>query len=516
MTCLRGAEILDGVNQTVCASCGTAGDFATPPAGQPAKCPNCSGTVAPSGTLFGKYTLTAEIGRGSMGVVHDAQDTTLHRRVALKIMHAGRGGEPKEAVHEWQRFIQEARLTANVAKHANIVTVYEAAVHDSRRYIAMEYVAGEPMNRWRPGRSTREQVRLIRDVALAVHHAHEHGIIHRDLKPGNVLVGKGGVPVVTDFGLATYERRGVGMSLTPTGYIVGSPAYMSPEQARGSKDVDRATDIYSLGIMLYESIAGKPPFGGRNLVETLSKVVEGTKIPPSQAAPLPGNDPELDAICMKAISLEARNRYATAAEFAKALTSWLDQGKPVERSRYPFAQIATLAALCLTLAGVLFWNKRNADRREEESQARLADMTKRLGAIDIVRAAPPTIAPLESYKQRVAGQYNESTPAKMSFFTTALFEGPLRVPDAGAYDLTITASCTEAKGELAKFRLTLDDEILGDVLLTETRPLEYHVAATATQGEHKLGIEFINDFYDKDTRQDRNLFIHQIVLKRTK
>src|SRR5476651_2401902 len=95
LTWLRGAEILDGVNQTVCASCGTAGEFAPPPAGRPAKCPNCSGTVARPGTQFGKYTLCVEIGRGSMGVVHDAQDNTLHRRVALKIMHAGRGGEPK-------------------------------------------------------------------------------------------------------------------------------------------------------------------------------------------------------------------------------------------------------------------------------------------------------------------------------------------------------------------------------------------------------------------------------------
>src|SRR4051812_29435559 len=152
----------------------------------------------------------AEMGRGSMGVVHDAQDRTLHRRVALKIMHPRRGGEPKDAVVEWQRFIQEARLTANVAKHANIVTIYEAAVHDTSRYIAMEFVAGEPFGRWRHGRAAREQVRVLRDVALAVHHAHEHGIIHRDLKPGNILVGKGGIPVVTDFGLATYERRGLG------------------------------------------------------------------------------------------------------------------------------------------------------------------------------------------------------------------------------------------------------------------------------------------------------------------
>src|SRR6185503_9520226 len=145
------------------------------------------------GSTFGKYSITAEIGRGSMGIVYDAQDTMLHRRVALKIMHSARAGEPKEPGADWERFMREARLTANVARHPNIVTVYEANGHDSRRYIAMEDVAGEPMQRWRKPRSTREQIRLIRDVALAVHHAHEQGIIHRDLKPANVLVAKGDV-----------------------------------------------------------------------------------------------------------------------------------------------------------------------------------------------------------------------------------------------------------------------------------------------------------------------------------
>src|SRR6185295_1995442 len=116
------------VSQQVCESCGTAGEFTAPAPGLPLKCPMCSGTSIPQGTLFGKYKLMAEIGRGSMGIVHDAQDTTLHRRVALKIMQPRRGEAPKDAVTDWQRFIQEARLTANVAKHAGIVTIYEAAV----------------------------------------------------------------------------------------------------------------------------------------------------------------------------------------------------------------------------------------------------------------------------------------------------------------------------------------------------------------------------------------------------
>ena len=484
--------------------------------GSTLKCPACSGTRLNPGALFGKYTLTAEIGRGSMGVVHDAQDNTLHRRVALKIMHPRRGGEPKEAVTEWQRFIQEARLTANVAKHANIVTVYEAAVHDSRRFIAMEFVAGEPLSRWRQGRSTRELVRLIRDVAQAVHHAHEHGIIHRDLKPGNVLVGKGGVPVVTDFGLATWERKGTAASLTPTGYAVGSPAYMSPEQARGQKDVGRATDVYSLGIMIYEAIAGQPPFGGKNPVETLSKVIEGTTVRPSQIAPLPGNDPELDAICMKAISLDPKNRYATALELSKALTSWLDQGTTVKRRSSPVWQIATLAALCIVLGAILVWNKRAADRRDSEHATQIEAMEKRIEALNAVAASPPVAAPLETFKQRVANPYNVATAAKLGFWSPGRFDGSIRVAETGDYDVLITASCTEAKGEMAKFRLTLDDKLLADVLLNSTRQQEYPVSAHLDAGEHQLGIEFTNDFYDKETREDRNLFVHHIALKRTR
>src|SRR5262249_28964381 len=157
---VRTASPADPAPPTRCSSC--SGVLVAKPGGAPAEAPvRADGSLV--GSAFSKYMIAAEIGRGSMGVVYDAQDTLLHRRVALKIMHAGRTAEPQEAVIDWQRFMQEARLAATVAKHPNIVTVYEAAVQDSRRFIAMEYVAGEPMQRWRNGRSTREQIRLLRD-----------------------------------------------------------------------------------------------------------------------------------------------------------------------------------------------------------------------------------------------------------------------------------------------------------------------------------------------------------------
>ncbi|MBI3857124.1 MAG: protein kinase [Planctomycetes bacterium] len=521
--------------ELVCTTCGKGRTASPADPAPPTRCRDCSGVLVvksgadpapaagPEGSLvgssFGKYAISAEIGRGSMGVVYDAQDTLLHRRVALKVMHAGRGGEPREAVAEWQRFMQEARLTANVAKHPNIVTVYEAAVHDSRRYIAMEYVAGEPMQRWRPGRSSREQVRLLRDVALAVHHAHEHGIIHRDLKPANVLVAKGGVPVVTDFGLARFERKNAGPSLTPSGFVVGSPAYMSPEQARGQQDVDRTTDVYAIGIMLYEAIAGRPPFEGKNPIETLSRVVEGTRVLPSQALPLPEVDPALDKICMKAMSLNARDRYAGCADLARELTAWLEQGRPVARPRLPLWQIATFAALCATLAGVLILNKRTADRREVEFREQLADTMRQIEALKApVRPPPgrPIVLQMADFRQDGNDPYNSVTPSKLTFQRPCLFDTTVTLPDTADYVFTITASCDQARNEFAKFAFFVDGKKQGEVELLAERAEDYSITARCSAGERRIGIRFLNDFYVAKPREDRNLYVHNVTIRRAK
>ena len=521
--------------ELICATCGKVRTASPSDPTPPTRCPACSGVlvakpgasgdrpVRADGTLvgstFGKYAVTAEIGRGSMGTVYDAQDTLLHRRVALKIMHAARAGEPKEAVADWHRFMQEARLTATVDKHPNIVTVYEAAVHDSRRFIAMEFVAGEPMQRWRNGRSTREQIRLLRDVAIALHHAHEHGIIHRDLKPANVLVAKGGVPVVTDFGLARFERRNAGPSLTPNGFVVGSPAYMSPEQARGQNDVDRTTDVYAIGIMMYEAIAGHPPFDGKNPVETLSRVVEGTKVPPSKAAPLPGGDPELDRLCMKALSLEPKDRFATCAELAQALTRWLDQAAPPARRRLPLGQIAAFATLCAAFAGVLIWNKRMMDRREVEHRQQLADTLRKIEALKPPPPAPPAgpiVVPLANFVQDGNDAYNKVDASKLTFERPCLFDTKVTLPETAEYEVTITASCTQARNEFAKFRFFVDGRKQADVDLVAERSEDYKVTIVCAAGDHRIGIRFLNDFYVASPREDRNLYVHAVTLRKLK
>ncbi len=467
------------------------------------------------GTSFGKYTLTAELGRGSMGVVYDAQDTLLHRRVALKIMHSPKN-DSVDAINDWQRFMQEARLTANVAKHPNIVTVYEAAVHDSRRYIAMEYVSGEPMRRWRKGRSTREQVRLLRDVALAVHHAHEHGIIHRDLKPANVLVAKGDVPVITDFGLARSEQRHAGPSLTPSGFVVGSPAYMSPEQARGHRDVDRTTDVYAIGVMLYEAIAGHPPFDGKNPVETLSKVVEGTTVPPSQVAPLPGGDPRLDQICLKAMARDAQERYPSCAEFAQALTQWLEApGKgPAPRPRRGI--LAAVAVVALAIVGLGSWfqyrTAREAARREEEMRAQFQTTMQRLQE---TKAAPVHVR-LEDFKMIDGKPFNEITPTRIRFLANATFEAAIKIPEAGVYVFAVSSSCDAARGEFAKFNFSVDGAVLATVRLTDENPRDYEVSARLAAGERRIAIAFLNDWYVDSPREDRNLYVHDVSYRKAK
>ncbi|HVE39982.1 MAG TPA: protein kinase [Planctomycetota bacterium] len=512
--------------ELVCATCGKVGAPGT------TRCAACSGlmivnskpeTAPPPkpeptlvGTSLGKYSLTAELGRGSMGVVYDAQDTLLHRRVALKIMHSPKI-DSVDAINDWQRFMQEARLTANVAKHPNIVTVYEAAVLDSRRYIAMEYVSGEPMRRWRKGRSTREQVRLLRDVALAVHHAHEHGIIHRDLKPANVLVAKGDVPVITDFGLARSELRHAGPSLTPSGFVVGSPAYMSPEQARGHRDVDRTTDVYAIGIMLYEAIAGHPPFDGKNPVETLSKVVEGTTVPPSQTAPLPKDDPVLDQICLKAMARDAQERYPSCAELAQALTQWLEAPKdqrPTSRPRLGI--LAAAAAVALVLVGVGFWYQQRtlqeSARREEEIRAQFRATVQKL---EEAKPAPVHLR-LEDFKMIDGKDFNEITPTRIRYLANATFEATIKIPESAVYIFSVSASCDAARNEFAKFNFNVDGAVLATVKLTGENPREYEVSARLAAGERRIAIAFLNDWYVESPREDRNLYVHDVSYRKAK
>jgi serine/threonine-protein kinase len=255
----------------------------------------------------GKYHVIRELGRGGMGIVYEAQDPALGRRVALKtLLSSFDSADPSRKLDE-ERFLREARLCGNLPKHPHIVGVYEAGAEDDQRFIAMEYIEGRQFSEWRlkdaPPR--RLQIAVLRDVALAVDHAHRHGVIHRDLKPQNILVDAENHPHVTDFGLAKRGSSQPTLALTVTGEVMGTPAYMSPEQAEGKKDIDHRSDIWSLGVMLYEILAGRVPFAAETPLKLIMKTVHEPVTPPSGAirgTPLPPVDPAIEAICMRTLS----------------------------------------------------------------------------------------------------------------------------------------------------------------------------------------------------------------------
>jgi WD40 repeat protein/predicted Ser/Thr protein kinase len=307
----------------------------TPPYEKTATIPAVSGPTLPAMTVpdpmasdggrLGKYVLVRELGRGGMGVVYEAVDSQLNRKVALKLMLPNPNADPKERALEEERFVQEAQLSAKL-KHPNIVTVYEAGLLDGRQFLSMEMIDGQAFNEWRKTVTIRQQIQTVADVASAVHHAHEQGILHRDLKPRNILVSSAGHPYVTDFGLAKSLGKNVHQSLTGSGAVVGTPAYMSPEQAQGLDRVDWRTDIYSLGVILYECMTGKTPFTGESPIEILMKVVKDPVVPPLQvvdAGNALGLDKGVENICLKALAKKDRDRYVTAQAFADDLTKWL-------------------------------------------------------------------------------------------------------------------------------------------------------------------------------------------------
>jgi serine/threonine-protein kinase len=277
----------------------------------------------PAPEELGRYKLGRKLGRGGMGVVYEAEDRELGRRVALKMLRVTSDADPAELADDEERFVREARLAARLPKHANIVSVYEAGMLGGRRYIAMELIEGVQFQEWRALKSTslRLKIAVLRDVALAVHHAHLHGVIHRDLKPANILVDTLNVPHVTDFGLAKQMTREQAVSLTGSGFLLGTPAYVSPEQAQGARDVDRRTDVWSMGIMLYEILTDRLPFEGMNALDIVIKTVRDPIALPSttRRTTLAATDKALERICMRALCKSPGERYQSAGAMADDL-----------------------------------------------------------------------------------------------------------------------------------------------------------------------------------------------------
>lgn len=330
-----------------------------------------------------RFATAAPLGSGATGEVLEAWDPALERKIALKLLHRD---NPEAA----EAMLREARAQARV-DHPNVGKVYEVGELDGRPYIAMQLVEGGPLDEALSGRSVERKVRVLQTVAEAVQAAHSAGLIHRDLKPANILVEEDEdgelIPYVLDFGIAReHELPGA----TRTGQMVGTPGYLSPEQARGERRaVDRRSDVFSLGVILYQLLSGRLPFEADSAVETVLKLLQDEPVPLRKAAPAVSTD--LATVVSKCLERDPARRYDSAACLAKDLGRWL-AGEPIEARplgplprlarrarRHPVATAAlTVAALTILAASTGLAVQQQRARERQLAAQRFGQETERI------------------------------------------------------------------------------------------------------------------------------------------
>ena len=318
-----------------------------------------------------------------MGVIYRAKQLRLNRIVALKVLLHG----PFASADFVRRFRNEAEIVAGL-RHPNIVTVFETGEHNGSHFLALEFVEGQNFSelvRYRP-LPARRAAAYVRTIAEAIEYAHQHGVLHRDLKPSNILLDELDQPRVTDFGLAKLTNHDTG--LTATGQIMGSPNYMSPEQACGQfSDSTVQSDVYSLGAILYELLTGRPPFQGETLQAVLEQVATAEPVPPQRLNP--GTPVDLQTICLKCLQKDPGRRYESSQSFADDLGRFLSNqpiwARPVPvierlwlgcRRRPLLAAMSTALALAVGsgVAGVLWqWRAAESHAQGELRQRLIAE-----------------------------------------------------------------------------------------------------------------------------------------------
>jgi serine/threonine-protein kinase len=338
---------------------------------------------------FGNYRLIEKLGAGGMGEVWRAEDKKLLRHVAIKILPAQLAADA-----EWkERFLREARTVAQL-NHPNIATIYSIDQEGSSLFIAMELIEGDPLSRMiaRGPMLPADAVRIAAHVADGLGEAHDKGIVHRDIKPENILVSKKVVKIL-DFGIAKQIGGTADPKLTQGGMVMGTPHYMSPEQALG-RNVDARTDIFSLGTVLYEMLSGTKPFNGDAATQVLLEIV--MQEPRDIAMAAFGITPELAKIVRRCMSKQAADRYQTCAKLREALTTSLKE----DPSRVKESQVPTLATRVTPVPQL----KRGAPPQPAQSSARSSSSRRALVADD----DPATRYLLGSVLQRHHIAYDEA------------------------------------------------------------------------------------------------------------
>jgi serine/threonine protein kinase len=373
---------------------------------------------------IGAYDILAEINRGGMGIVYKAYDPNLRRNVAIKVLLAGEGASEEDI----KRFQREAQATARL-QHSNIVPIYAVGTHEGKPYFVMDFIEGKTAKQLKDEglMAPRLALSIIEGVAEALHHAHLNGVVHRDIKPGNIIVDKFGRAQLMDFGLA--RRIDEDLDITQAGTTMGTPSYMSPEQAEGKlSEVDGQSDVYSAGACLYEFLTGRPPFDGATVMSVLRQVVDETPVPCRQINPKIHRD--VETICMKCLEHDKINRYGNAKFFADDIRRFnageaiLARPLPLlpsllrKAKRHKEVTIASLVVMLTIFVASAYAIHRSRVARQQQIQERLSLLNGYLSNAKTLQVqAQETVASLEHVAQ---GKFEETAAKAKELIVEAM------------------------------------------------------------------------------------------------